>query len=64
MVSAAHTAKAPFVRVADRFALLLLPLTLIAAGAAWYFSNDPIRALAGRCASSKARHPDQGERAT
>lgn len=46
MVGAAQTAKAPFVRVADRFALLLLPVTLITAGAAWYFSNDPIRALA------------------
>jgi heavy metal translocating P-type ATPase len=46
MVGAAQTAKAPFVRVADRFALLLLPVTLITAGAAWYFSSDPIRALA------------------
>jgi heavy metal translocating P-type ATPase len=52
MVSAAHTAKAPFVRMADRFALLLLPLTLITAGAAWYFSKDPIRALAVLVAST------------
>ena len=52
MVSAAHTAKAPFVRMADRFALLLLPLTLITAGAAWYFSEDPIRALAVLVAST------------
>ena len=37
MVSAAQTAKAPFVRMADRYALLLLPLTLITAGGAWYF---------------------------
>ena len=29
MVSAAQTAKAPFVRMADRYALLLLPFTLI-----------------------------------
>ncbi|MFX5570648.1 heavy metal translocating P-type ATPase, partial [Acinetobacter baumannii] len=28
MVTAAQTAKAPFVRMADRFALILLPLTL------------------------------------
>ena len=52
MVSAAQTAKAPFVRVADRFALLLLPLTLITAGGAWYFSGDPIRALAVLVAST------------
>jgi heavy metal translocating P-type ATPase len=52
MVSAVHTAKAPFVRMADRFALLLLPLTLIMAGAAWFFSGDPIRALAVLVAST------------
>jgi heavy metal translocating P-type ATPase len=52
MVSAAQTAKAPFVRIADRFALLLLPLTLIAAGGAWWFSGDPIRALAVLVAST------------
>ena len=52
MVSAAQTAKAPFVRVADRYALLLLPLTLITAGGAWYFSGDPIRALAVLVAST------------
>src|SRR6516164_9687397 len=52
MVSAAHAAKAPFVRMADRFALLLLPVTLITAGGAWYFSRDPIRALAVLVAST------------
>jgi heavy metal translocating P-type ATPase len=52
MVSAAQTAKAPFVRMADRYALLLLPLTLITAGAAWYFSGDPVRALAVLVAST------------
>lgn len=46
MVEAAQTAKAPFIRMADRFALLLLPATLIVAGVAWYFSGDPVRALA------------------
>ena len=46
MVSAAQTAKAPFIRLADRYALLLLPLTLVMAGGAWFFSGDPIRALA------------------
>jgi P-type E1-E2 ATPase len=52
MVSAAQTAKAPFVRMADRYALLLLPLTLITAGGAWYLSGDPIRALAVLVAST------------
>ncbi|MDX8525969.1 heavy metal translocating P-type ATPase [Mesorhizobium sp. MSK_1335] len=46
MVAAAQTAKAPFIRIADRFALLLLPVTLLVAGIAWYLSGDPIRALA------------------
>jgi heavy metal translocating P-type ATPase/RND family efflux transporter MFP subunit len=46
MVRAAQTAKAPFIRMADRFALFLLPVTLMVAGAAWFFSHDPVRALA------------------
>ncbi len=46
MVAAAQTARAPFIRIADRLALLLLPLTLLVAAIAWYLSNDPIRALA------------------
>jgi heavy metal translocating P-type ATPase len=46
MVGAAQTAKAPFIRLADRFALFLLPVTLVVAGGAWLFSGDPIRGLA------------------
>jgi len=46
MVAAAQTAKSPFIRMADRFALFLLPATLLVSGAAWYVSGDPIRALA------------------
>jgi heavy metal translocating P-type ATPase len=46
MVTAAQTAKAPFIRLADRFALALLPATLILAGLAWFFSGDAVRALA------------------
>ncbi|ESZ71820.1 heavy metal translocating P-type ATPase [Mesorhizobium sp. L103C105A0] len=46
MVAAAQTVKAPFIRMADRFALLLLPATLLVSGGAWYMSGDPIRALA------------------
>jgi heavy metal translocating P-type ATPase len=46
MVTAAQSAKAPFIRVADRYALILLPATLVLAGAAWVWSGDPIRGLA------------------
>src|SRR6516164_2367024 len=46
MVSAAQTAKSPFIRMADRYALLLLPVTLAIAAGAWFFSHDPVRALA------------------
>jgi heavy metal translocating P-type ATPase len=46
MVHAAQTAKAPFIRLADRYALLLFPITLALAGLAWIYSGDPIRGLA------------------
>ena len=46
MVIAAQTTKAPFIRLADRYALILLPVTLVLAGAAWFISEDPIRGLA------------------
>ena len=46
LVTAAQTAKAPFVRVADRYALLFLPVTLVVAGGAWLASGDIIRSLA------------------
>lgn len=46
MVTAAQTAKAPFIRLADRYALLLFPIALVMAGGAWLLSGDPIRGLA------------------
>lgn len=46
LVNAAQTAKAPFIRLADRYALLLFPVALLVAGGAWLFSGDPIRGLA------------------
>ncbi|MFA6140700.1 MAG: heavy metal translocating P-type ATPase, partial [Hyphomicrobium sp.] len=46
LVTAAQTAKAPFMRLADRYALLLLPLTIVVAGLAWLLSGDPVRGLA------------------
>ena len=46
LVAAAHTARAPFIRMADRFALLLLPAALVVSGGAWLWSGDPLRGLA------------------
>jgi heavy metal translocating P-type ATPase len=46
MVTAAQTAKSPFIRLADRYALLLLPITLVVAGGAWFMSGDPVIGLA------------------
>jgi heavy metal translocating P-type ATPase len=46
LVTAAQTAKAPFVRLADRYALLFLPVTLALAFVAWLISGDLIRSLA------------------
>ena len=46
MVEAARQSRAPFVRLADRYALLLIPFTLALAGMAWLFSGDALRALA------------------
>ena len=46
LVTAAQTAKSPFIRLADRYALLLLPVTLLVAGLSWVLTGDPIRALA------------------
>ncbi len=46
LVKEAQASKAPLVRLADRYALFFLPLTLVTAAAAWGISGDPIRALA------------------
>jgi heavy metal translocating P-type ATPase len=46
LVEQAQAASAPFVRTADRFAALFVPLTLVLAGAAWALSADPVRAVA------------------
>ena len=46
LVREAGRQRAPFVRLADRYAALLLPVTLVVAGAAWAVSGDPVRALA------------------
>ena len=46
LVEEAQASKAPFVRLADRYAVVFLPLTLAVAGGAWLLSGDPLRALA------------------
>lgn len=46
LVDAAREDRAPFVRMADRFAIYLLPFTLAVAAAAWWVSGDPLRGLA------------------
>ncbi len=46
LVEQAQAASAPFVRTADRFAVLFVPLTLLLAGGAWLLSGDPVRAVA------------------
>jgi heavy metal translocating P-type ATPase len=46
LVRAAETQRAPFVRLADRYAAFFLPLTLAVAAIAWIASGDPVRAVA------------------
>ncbi|MGV8954113.1 MAG: HAD-IC family P-type ATPase, partial [Cypionkella sp.] len=46
LVEAAQTSKAPMARLADRYAMGFLLLTVALAAAAWALSGDPLRALA------------------
>jgi heavy metal translocating P-type ATPase len=46
LVEQAQAHRAPFVRMADRYAGVFLPVTLVVAGLAWALSGDPVRALA------------------
>jgi heavy metal translocating P-type ATPase len=46
LVREAQSSKAPFVRLADRYAMWFLPLTLGVAALAWVVSGSPVRALA------------------
>jgi len=46
LVEAAQGSKAPFVRLADKYALVFIPITLALSAAAWLVSGDPVRGLA------------------
>lgn len=45
LVKAAEKEKAPAVRLADRYAMWFIPITLVIAGGAWAATGDPMRAL-------------------
>ncbi|WP_037085901.1 heavy metal translocating P-type ATPase [Neorhizobium vignae] len=46
LVEAAQASKAPMARLADRYSLLFLVVTIALSTAAWWLSGDPIRAVA------------------
>ncbi len=46
LVEQAEGERAPFVRLADRYAIFFLPATMIVAATAWAISGDAVRALA------------------
>jgi len=46
LVAAAQKARAPMSRLADRYAMVFLGVTVALAAAAWQFTGDPIRAVA------------------
>ncbi|WP_102108104.1 heavy metal translocating P-type ATPase [Oceaniglobus roseus] len=46
LVEAAQASKAPMARLADRSSMGFLAVTLAIAGTAWWFTGDPIRAVA------------------
>ena len=45
LVRHAEAERAPFARIADRYAAVFLPVTALVAGVAWAISGDPVRAL-------------------
>jgi heavy metal translocating P-type ATPase len=46
LVEQAEEERAPFVRIADRYAIFFLPATMLVAAVAWAISGDAVRALA------------------
>ncbi len=46
LVEAAQRSRAPMSRMADRYAMVFLGVTVVLAAAAWLFTGDPVRAVA------------------
>jgi heavy metal translocating P-type ATPase len=46
LVQEAQRSKAPMSRLADRYSLIFLAVTIVLSAAAWWFTGDPIRAVA------------------
>jgi heavy metal translocating P-type ATPase len=46
LVEAAQRSRAPMSRLADRYAILFLAVTVVLASAAWLLTGDPVRAVA------------------
>ena len=46
LVEEAQRSKAPMSRLADRFSIAFLGVTVLISGSAWYLAGDPIRAVA------------------
>ncbi|KQW21853.1 haloacid dehalogenase [Afipia sp. Root123D2] len=46
LVDGAQRSKAPMSRLADRFAIVFLIITVLIAAVAWFFTGDPVRAVA------------------
>lgn len=46
LVEEAQRSKAPMSRLADRFAMLFLAMTVLISGLAWFWTGDPVRAVA------------------
>ncbi len=46
LVEAAQRSRAPMARMADRYAIVFLGVTLVLAFAAWWLTGDPVRAVA------------------
>ncbi|QQO22587.1 heavy metal translocating P-type ATPase [Bradyrhizobium diazoefficiens] len=46
LVEAAQKSKSPMIRLADRFAMMFLISTVVIAGGAWFWTQDPVRAVA------------------
>jgi heavy metal translocating P-type ATPase len=46
LVEAAQRSKAPMSRIADRFAMVFLGVTVVIAGGAWLWTGTPVRAVA------------------